>query len=168
MHCRVQISGSALATRSCGSCVGLRVGAPLVRPHRCLCGAEVTQDGQHGLACRHSAGRHQRHALTNDFIVRTFRLVRVHAKLEPPRLLRSDGRRPDGTTLDPCTRGQYLVWDFTCPDTLAKSHLNQSSLATGSAASAAESRKRTKYAQLSSENYTFVPITIETFGAWGP
>ena len=45
---------------------------------------------------------------------------------------------------------------------------NQSSLATGSAASAAESRKRTKYAELSSGNYAFVPVAIETLGAWGP
>jgi hypothetical protein len=61
------------------------------------------------------------------------------------------------------------VWDFTCPDTLAPSHLNQSSLATGSAASAAESRKRSKYTELSSSgNYTFAPIAIETLGAWGP
>jgi hypothetical protein len=139
-----------------------------VRPHRCVCGAEVTQDGHHGLACRRSAGRHRRHALANDVIVRSIRSVDVHAELEPSRLLRSDGRRPDGATLDPWTRGQYLVWDFTCPDTLAPSHLNQSSLATGSAASAAESRKRTKYAELSSGNYAFVPIAIETLGAWGP
>ena len=106
--------------------------------------------------------------LPNDVIVRSIRSVDVHAELEPSRLLRSDGRRPDGATLDPWTRGQYLVWDFTCPDTLAPSHLNQSSLATGSAASAAESRKRTKYAELSSGNYAFVPIAIETLGAWGP
>src|SRR5271165_202234 len=107
------------------------------------------QDGHHGLACRRSAGRHQRHALANDIIVRSIRSVDVHAELEPSRLLRSDGKRPDGASLDPWNRGQYLVWDFTCPDTLAPSHLNQSSLATGSAASAAaESRKRTKYAEL--------------------
>ena len=93
----------------------------------------------------------------------------VHAELEPSRLLRGDGKRPDGATLDPWNRGQYLVWDFTCPDTLAPSHLNQSSLATGSAASAAESRKRSKYADLStSGNYTFMPIAIETLGVWGP
>jgi hypothetical protein len=107
-------------------------------------------------------------ALVNDVIVRSIRSVDVHAELEPSRLLRSDGRRPDGATLDPWTRGQYLVWDFTCPDTLAPSHLNQSSLATGSAASAAESRKRTKYAELSSGNYAIVPIAIETLGARGP
>ncbi len=161
--------GLRLGNQELRIAVGLRVGAPLVRPHRCVCGAEVTQDGHHGLACRRSAGRHQRHALANDVIVRAIRSVDVHAELEPSRLLRSDGKRPDGATLDPWKHGQYLVWDFTCPDTLAPSHLNQSSLATGSAASAAESRKRSKYAELSSSgNYRFAPIAIETLGAWGP
>jgi len=131
--------------------------------------AEVTQNGHHGLACRRSAGRHRRHALANDVIVRAIRSVDVHAELEPSRLLRGDGKRPDGATLDPWNRGQYLLWDFTCLDTLAPSHLNQFSLVTGSAASAAESRKRCNYADLStSENYTFVPIAIETLGVWGP
>ena len=161
--------GLRLGNQELRIAVGLRVGAPLVRPHRCVCGTEVTQDGHHGLACRRSAGRHRRHALANDVIVRSIRSVDVHAELEPSRLLRGDGKRPDGATLDPWKRGQYLVWDFTCPDTLAPSHLDQSSLATGSAASSAESRKRSKYAELSSSgNYIFAPIAIETLGAWGP
>ena len=150
--------------------IGLRLGAPLVRAHRCAgCGAEVGQNGHHGLACRRSAGRHRRHALANDVIVRAIRSVDVHAELEPSRLLRDDGKRPDGATLDPWHRGKYLVWDFTCPDTLAPSHLLRSSTAAGSAAVAAEARKLAKYQDLvRSDDYTFVPIAIETLGAWGP
>ena len=125
--------------------LGLRLGAPLVRPHRCVCGTEVEQDSHHGLSCRRSAGRHRRHALANDVIVRAIRSVDVHAELEPPRFLRDDFKRPDGATLDPWKRGKYLVWDFTCPDTLAPSHLNRSSTAAGSAAVLAEENKRVKY-----------------------
>jgi len=149
--------------------VGLRVGAPLVRPHRCVCGTEVNEYGHHGLSCRRSAGRHRRHALANDVIVRAIRSIDVHAELEPPRLLRDDLKRPDGATLDPWTRGKYLVWDFTCPDTLAPSHINRSSTAAGSAAVLAEGKKREKYSELiTSGPYIFVPIAIETMGAWGP
>jgi hypothetical protein len=149
--------------------IGLRLGAPLVRPHKCVCGAEVEENGHHGLSCRRSAGRHRRHALANDVIVRAIRSVDVHAELEPPRLLRDDLKRPDGATLDPWNRGKYLVWDFTCPDTLAPSHLNRSSAAAGSAAVMAEGRKRAKYSQLANSGlHTFVPIAIETLGAWGP
>ena len=129
----------------------------------------MAQDGHHGLACRKSAGRHRRHALANDILVRAIRSVEIHAELEPPRLLRGDGKRPDGATLDPWWRGQYLVWDFTCPDTLAPSHVTASSRAAGAAASQAESAKRVKYAELSSNgNYIFCPVAIETLGSWGP
>ena len=134
-----------------------------------MCGAEVESNGHHGLACRRSAGRHRRHALANDVIVRAVRAVDVRAELEPPRLLRGDGKRPDGASLDPWHSGRYLVWDFTCPDTLAPSHLKQSSLAAGSVAANAEALKNIKYAQLvSSGDFIFAPIAIETLGAWDP
>ena len=148
--------------------VGLRIGAPLVRPHQCVCGSEVQANGHHGLACRKSAGRHRRHTLANEVIVRAVRSVEIHAELEPPRLLRGDGKRPDGASLDPWSGGRYLVWDFTCPDTLAPSHLRQSCREAGSAAVSAEALKRTKYHELvSSGDYTFVPVAIETLGVWG-
>ena len=61
------------------------------------------------------------------------------------------------------------MWDFTCPDTLAPSHLSQSALAAGSAAVRAEEGKLGKYAELAaSGNYVFIPIAIETLGSWGP
>jgi len=58
------------------------------------------------------------------------------------------------------------VWDFTLPDTMAPSHLKQSSMASGAAASVAEKRKRDKYSELAT-TYDFVPIAVETLGAWG-
>ena len=103
---------------------GLRLGVPLVRPHPCVCGSLVDSLGHHGLSCRFSAGRHRRHALANDVILRAVRAVQVHAELEPTRLSRNDDKRPDGATLDPWCSGQYLVWDFTCPDTLAPSRIS--------------------------------------------
>jgi hypothetical protein len=139
-----------------------------VRAHLCVCRTEVDSDG-HGLACHRSAGSHRRHALANDVIVRAIRSIDVHAELEPSRILRGDGKRPDGATLDLWHGGKYLLWDFTCPDTLAPSHLSQSSLAAGSAAVLAESRKRSKYASfVESGNYIFAPVSVETLGAWGP
>jgi hypothetical protein len=147
---------------------GLRLGCSLVREHTCRCGAPVRSAGLHGLACRRSAGRHARHNMANDVIARAFRSIDVLVELEPAGLLRGDGKRPDGATQVPYARGKCLVWDFTCPDTLAPSHLNQSSLAAGSAAAGAEERKRSKYSGLEfSRAYTFVPVAVETLGAWG-
>jgi hypothetical protein len=58
------------------------------------------------------------------------------------------------------------VWDFTCPDTFASSHIVHTSLAAGRAAGVAEVRKRAKYSTLAIE-HNFVPVAIESMGAWG-
>jgi len=161
--------GLRLANDELRTAVGLRHGCPLVRPHKCICRSEVNELGYHGLSCIRSAGRHRRHALANDVIVRAIRSAGIHAELEPTRLLRGDGKRPDGASLDPWDIGMYLVWDFTCPDTLAPSHLQLSSSAAGSVAERAEGRKVAKYAELvASGNYSFMPVAIETLGTWGP
>ena len=99
--------------------VGLRLGSRLVREHKYICGVTVEPDGRHGLACRRSAGRHARHSMANDVIARAFRSLKLSVELEPVRLLWGDGKRPDGATLIPFSQSKCLVWDFTCPDTLA-------------------------------------------------
>ena len=38
---------------------------------------------------------------------------------------RDDEKRPDGLTVLPWANGRCLVWDFTCSDTMAASHLNR-------------------------------------------
>jgi len=161
--------GLRLANDEIRIAAGLRLGCPLVRPHQCVCGSEVDELGHHGLACRRSAGRHRRHALANDVIVRAIRATGIHAELEPSRLSRGDKKRPDGASLDPWSSGLYLVWDFTCPDTLALSHVHLSSLNAGAAAERAEDRKRAKCSRLEPPgSYSFVPVAIETLGTWGP
>jgi len=161
--------GLCLANNELRIALGLRLGVPLVRAHKCVCGEEVEANGHHGLSCQRSAGRHRRHALANEVIVRAIRAVEVHAELEPTRLIVGDDKRPDGATLDPWRSGKYLLWDFTCPDTLAPSRLRHSSQEVGWAAENAEALKRTKYAELiSNGDYIFAPIAIETLGVWGP
>ena len=74
-----------------------------------------------------------------------------------------------GPPWTPGAREPNLVWDFTCPDTLAPSHQNLSSQAAGSVAEQAENRKNSKYAELvASGDLIFAPIAIETLGVWGP
>ena len=162
--------GLTLTDREIRVAVLLRIGAPLVGAHTCVCGAEVDELAHHGLSCRLSKGRHRRHAQANEVIVRAVRAVEIQAELEPRHLLREDGEmRPDGATLDPWSRGRRLVWDFTCPDTVAPSHVGQSAVSAGSAASKAEDNKVTKYARLAqSREFLFKAVGIETFGSWGP
>ena len=56
---------------------------------------------------------------------RSLATAEIPSRLEPTSLSRSDGKRPDGITLMQWKQGRCLVWDVTCCDTLANSHLNQ-------------------------------------------
>jgi len=46
-------------------------------------------------------------------------------------LLRQDGKRPDGTTILPWSRGKPLAWDVTEPDTYADAHVSNTAMETG-------------------------------------
>ncbi|XP_041969242.1 uncharacterized protein LOC121726080 [Aricia agestis] len=147
--------------------VGLRIGAEITEAHRCHCGTTVYRQGRHGLSCRRSAGRQARHASINDVIRRALATVNVPATLEPNGIARDDGKRPDGMTLIPWSRGRPLVWDATCVDTLAASHVTATSREAGAAAANAETNKRRKYECLG-QDFIFLPFGVETLGPWGP
>jgi hypothetical protein len=158
--------GTRLDDTSLRVAVALRLGATMCAPHTCVCGEQVDSSGTHGLACRKSAGRHMRHNAVNDLIKRALASADIPAILEPNSLCRNDGKRPDGLTVLPWSNGRCLVWDFTCPDTLASSHLNRAVVGASSVANDAETRKSSKYSSLSAL-YQFTPIAIETLGAFG-
>jgi len=84
---------------------------------------------------------------------------------EPPGCSRADGKRPDGLTLVPWKRGRPLVWDFTCADTFAPSHVVTTATSRGSAAVEASEAKKKKYEFLG-DAYIFAPIAVETTGVW--
>merc|ERR1712012_109757 len=97
---------------------GLRLGSPLCHPRTCPCGEFVNEFGRHGLSCKLAKGTHPRHSHANDLVKRALASAQVPAVREPPGLVRSDLKRPDGLTLFPWSNGRCLVWDFTCVDTL--------------------------------------------------
>ncbi|XP_063630769.1 cytochrome P450 4C1-like [Cydia splendana] len=159
--------GTLLERTTLALATSLRLGVKTNEPHRCRCGSIVDELGHHGLSCQRSAGRISRHASLNDVIRRALASVSVPAILEPNGIARDDGKRPDGMTLIPWRLGRTLVWDATCVDTLAPSHLQATSVKAGAAATTAEQNKRRKYAVLS-EGYIFAPFGVETLGPWGP
>jgi len=93
--------GLRLSNEAIRVAVGIRLGINLCEPHQCQCGAVVDVRGLHGLSCRRSAGRLQRHSLLNDIVFRSLRRAQVQASKEPLGLLRSDGKHLDGVTLIP-------------------------------------------------------------------
>ncbi|XP_063624759.1 uncharacterized protein LOC134796499 [Cydia splendana] len=159
--------GTLLSTNTFRISLCLRLGVACVAPHLCQCGANVTRFGFHGLSCARSVGRLSRHASLNDILRRALVTAGVPAVLEPSGLARDDGKRPDGMTLVPWKIGRPLVWDATCVDTLAPSHLSGTSNRAGAAANAAEHLKRRKYAAIDS-GCMFEPFGVETLGPWGP
>ena len=87
--------------------------------------------------------------------------TKILSHLEPSGLYRSDG-----ASIVPWKEGRVLVWDATCPDTLAPSYLSIATAEAGAVAREAEHRKQVKYSHLEDSHY-FVPIAIETLGAMG-
>jgi hypothetical protein len=81
--------------------VGLRLSAPIVRPHVCVCGTTVTVDGHHGLLCRHGTGRHLRHNEVNDLLCCAFISSGTLASREPHSLYTNSSKRPDGVRQAP-------------------------------------------------------------------
>ncbi|CAG9816014.1 unnamed protein product [Phaedon cochleariae] len=125
--------------------IGLRLGLDICTPHEYICGSGVDEKETHGLSCRKSSGRHSRHHQVNDIIKRALISADVSAILEPLGTSPDDEKRPDGMSLIPSSCGKAIVWDFTCADTLAASHLAATSQSPGAAAIKSEKLKRLKY-----------------------
>ena len=148
--------------------VGLRLGSVLCCPHTCQhCDGKVDQLGLYGLSCKKSEGCHYRHSAMNDILHHAMTSAQIPSRLEPSGLVRSDGKRPDGVTLVPWKNGKSLIWDATCPDTLARSYRAAATSSTGAVAAGGETRKLTKYDSLA-PSHTIVPVAIESLGVIGP
>jgi hypothetical protein len=122
--------------------IGLRLGCEICLPHLCICGSSVDAFGLHGLSCRRSAGRWSRHHSLNEIIQSALNTAGFPSRLEPPGTSRDDGKRPDGMTLVPWKKGKMLVWDATCVDNLAPSHIQSTAMDVGSTSRNAEIKKK--------------------------
>ena len=155
--------GLGLSNEAVRVAAGLRLGLTLCAPHPCQCGEITDSGGHHGLVCRRSMGRAARHAAINEAIWRAFSKADIPSSREPPGLIRTDGKRPDGATLVPWKRGRYLAWDATAIHTCASSYINLTASTTGGAAEHAAERKMAKYSTLPA-THEFVPVAIESLG----
>jgi hypothetical protein len=106
-----------------------------------------------------------RHGTINDLLRRALATASIPSSLEPPGMTRDDGKRPDGVTLVPWKLGRALVWDATCVDTFALSHIQATRSQAGAAADQAQLLKRRKYSSLV-QNYEFAALAVETMGPW--
>jgi len=147
--------GHRLSNDAIRIAVCLRLGLNQCQPHTCHCGTLVDATGTHGLACKKSAGHHPCHNQLNDVIWRALNRAQIPSISEPGGLStvsRSDGKRPDGVTMIPWSRGRCLTWVVTSPDTLAPTNITRAS----------GSGRSKKDRQVLSNC-----IRFETLGAWG-
>ena len=141
--------------------LGLRLGCAIVASHMCTsCNTEVLENGAHGLSCRSSKGRANRHSEANNILCRALTTAGFPSVLEPVGLSRCDGKRPDGMAKVPWEKGIALIWDFTCVDSLAPSRVEAKIL---DAATRQEGIKKKVYENLS-VCHVFNPIAVETLG----
>ena len=105
---------------------GSQGGRPIQAIGSCKRIKAVDVFGTHGLSCRRSGGHIPRHAAVNETVHRALVSGGIPAVLEPVGVCRNDGKRPDGMSLIPWSRGLPLLWDFICSDTLAPSTLSTS------------------------------------------
>lgn len=99
-------------------------------------------------------------------IQRALKSAEIPSTREPPGCSSPDGKKPDGLSLAPCTRGKSPLWDYTCGDTFAQSHISRSSHELGWVAKQAENYKLDTYDHLR-EQFIFVPVSSETTGVFG-
>ncbi|XP_065312798.1 uncharacterized protein LOC135922342 [Gordionus sp. m RMFG-2023] len=142
--------------------IGLRLNCNMVIPYHCiLCQMPVNSKGRHSLHCKRCRGRFIRHSKCNDTIARALKYAGIPSTLEPTGLYNSDGKRPDGSTMIPWKRGEFLTWDFSCIDPLAPSNINRDALVD------AETNKLAKYSPSLPANYTFLPLIATTLTSFG-
>ena len=111
-----------------------------------------------------SASRFNRHSEINLLVKRTLASACVTSCLEPKSFVRSDGKRLDGMTSVPWSRGKALVWDVTVVDSLSRSRAGSPHLAVEEA----EKKKLAKYKEISNSGSIFQPVVFDTQGNYGP
>ena len=124
-----------------GDVIGLKASSP----YTCAYGKSADARGLHGLSCRRSMTRHQRHSMVNDIIWRAVKRGKVPAHKEPTGLVLQSGKRSDDATLISWSRGKALACDVIIPATYAMSHIQSTSVDSGSAAKHAARMKTFKY-----------------------
>lgn len=82
-----------------------------------------------------------RHADQNNIFKRSLASADVLSILEPVGLVRDDGKRVDGMSLIPRSRGKTLIWDSTCADNFGPSNIKFSVREAGRAAENTAKRK---------------------------
>ena len=78
---------------------------------------------------------------------------------EPVGLLWQNGKRPDGPTILPWSRGKPLAWHVAVPGTYADDHVGNTTMEKRASAILAATNKTNKCNKLSA-THIFTPVTV--------
>ena len=158
--------GTRLSDAALTCAVGLRLAAEVAAPGRCVCGGELDARGDHALTCGRGATRCARHSEVNVRVQCALASAWVAVTLESVDSNLSNGKRPDGATVLPHSRGLEIAWDATIRHTCAPSYIPAASSAARVVAEEAETQKLRKYEFLS-DRVDFRAVGLETLAALG-
>ena len=80
----------------------------------------------------------------NNILWRAVKRAQISSTKGPANFILQNGKRPDGSTLIPWSRGKPLAWDVTVQDTFAESHVGDTATEAGAAANQAATNKIAK------------------------
>ena len=78
----------------------------------------------------------------NDILWIDVKWAQIPATKELANLIMQNGKRPDGSTLIPWSRGKPMAWDVTVADTYVESHIGDTATEAGAAASQARPKNQ--------------------------
>jgi hypothetical protein len=131
-------------------------------------GALLGPYSDHALVCPGSQDLSGRHNELCNVVRRHLAMAGCSPRSEPLYLLPGTSRRPGDVFLDSDEDGQPLALDVTVTSPLAATTLQHAAITAGSAAAAAERRKRAQNtADCQAVGIRFLPLAVETFGGWG-
>ena len=140
--------------------VGLRLGTTICAPHQCQhCDKEVDCYGTHGISCRCSERKHNRHATVNSIIHRALISAKIPSRLEPTGMSRADSKCPVGKTVVPWS------WSNSGMGCHLPRHFRYLLPMSGYMCCR---REESQLVCQPWQAYLFTPVAIKTLGAFGP
>ena len=151
--------------------VQYRLGMPIFDgPGACLaCQRDNDEYGDHAISCGMQGERISRHNALRDDLHRTAITANLSSRREARHLLPGVDARPADVFIRRWIRHQDTAFDVTVINPLQQALVDQAANNPGYALEIAKRRKNEQSFEVCRrENIIFIPLPVETFGAWHP
>jgi hypothetical protein len=145
-----------------------RLGVSLFQnsPKCSSCQKELDEDGYHALTCKKKSETTRRHNAVRNILSNQCSFAGLNPVKEKPRLVANSKMRPADIFLPKASQDCDLWIDVAVTDPRRPNMKSKSILKPGSAAEEYSKLKHHKYDHLVPKETKFVPVVVETFGAF--